>query len=146
MTAGRELDALVAEKVMGWQRFPYVLPGAGQHVDGDVVERWGATTVTVNYCPPGRVHVSTIRTVPFYSTSIDAAWTVVEKLRDTNASVELSAYRHEVKDDVPLLNRVAVWGGNAIGMETKVAETTAETMPLAICRAALAAVGVEVPA
>lgn len=70
MEAGRELDALVAEKVMGWTMFSYQMLGSG----GAGEFRW---------IPPGRRdHVSNIAPVPRYSTDIAAAWEVVEKVTE----------------------------------------------------------------
>ena len=66
----RELDALVAEKVMGWQDarafFPW--PESGVMLD--------------NYAmmPPYGGAIRDIAHVPCYSTDIAAAWEVVEKL------------------------------------------------------------------
>jgi len=61
----RALDAQVAEEVMGWQRFPYLMePAPG----------------TVRYCPPGRVHVSTIEKVPPYSTDYTAVRLVEDEI------------------------------------------------------------------
>ena len=59
MNAGRELDALVAEKVMGWTNVRFICHGLSLRgeVDGEPSEK-----------------------VPFYSVDIDAAWDVVEKI------------------------------------------------------------------
>ena len=65
MTPGRELDALVAERVMGWkiaEHYPY----GGSH--GGIPNANG--TLRGVY----------IRSVPFYSTDIAAAWGVVEHI------------------------------------------------------------------
>lgn len=58
MTPGRELDALVAEKVMGYKRLEPTL---------DWPERW--------LCDDRK-----LGGIPAYSTDIAAAWEVVEKL------------------------------------------------------------------
>jgi hypothetical protein len=63
MEAGRELDALIAERVMGWRQtlfsnFPDQLEPPDE---------------------PGKA-----RSVPHYSTDIAAAWLVVEKMRLTH--------------------------------------------------------------
>lgn len=57
--AGRELDALVAERIMGWTRL---------HVDGELFG-----------IPPGHMQEAL---VPSYSMDMAAAWGVVERLRD----------------------------------------------------------------
>jgi hypothetical protein len=76
LEAGRELDALIAEKVMGfaWEIFPddrYAImrvPGtnwcAADHSYGDDGTRY-------------------TEFLPAYSTDLAAAWLVVEKIRDT---------------------------------------------------------------
>jgi hypothetical protein len=63
VNAGRELDALVAEKVMGAK--PWIAPG----------------------------HGPTALNPPRYSTDIGAAWAVVEKLSREVGSVEVKTHR-----------------------------------------------------
>jgi hypothetical protein len=62
MKAGRELDALIAEKVMGW-----VLPPHSSVVG----QMWVET-------PSGRVHPK----LPEFSSNISDAWQVVEKMKE----------------------------------------------------------------
>lgn len=75
MKAGRELDALVAEKVMGWKLEPYtrciqVLPvEAGRPPEGADTSKLKPFNNIGSY------------EIPHYSTAIAAAWEVVEKLR-----------------------------------------------------------------
>ena len=130
MNAGRELDALVAEKVMGWQEFPYLILSDDR----------------LSYCPPGPVHISTVREVPPYSTSIAAAWEVVEKLRAMNSTLELYSPGALVNDEMGIhavewqatfKSWEEPWGPHGPSVE-------AQTAPHAICLAALKAVGVEV--
>jgi len=68
--AGLELDALVAEKVMGWQM---VCDDCGDGVD---------STGTPNECPK-------------FSSDIAAAWEVVEKLKPTHRQVVIDRHRGE---------------------------------------------------
>lgn len=63
LPAGRELDALVAEKVMGWT----MLASCPMHISG-------CSTAGI---APGQQYSSH---VPDYSTSIEAAWQVVGKI------------------------------------------------------------------
>ena len=121
MEAGRELDALVAEKVMGfyWR---------------DVNEHQRAL------CPPGIDDFFEIlwgedldKYVPDYSTDITAAWLVVEK------------HPHYF-----ILSRTNDWRGPGMLGDPKKwvcrfyaperFKVVADTAPLAICRAALKAV------
>ena len=83
MNAGRELDALIAEQVMGWR----CDPGLANEPDG--------TINTAFWYPPewdtelgawpstmGRQQHGPYDLVPHYSTSIADAWLVVEKFRE----------------------------------------------------------------
>lgn len=63
--AGRELDALIAEKVMGWTDLE-----VGLH--SGILKQLGKK--------PDRTFDSTMSVVPRYSEDIGAAWQVVEKL------------------------------------------------------------------
>lgn len=64
MEAGRELDALIAEKVMGWSYKPYYNGGGEWVKDGRKVAFGGFDGGSL----------------PRYSTDIAAAWLVVEKM------------------------------------------------------------------
>ena len=112
LEAGPELDALVAEKVMGWRmiRNDPLLSHTGW-IDGDGRKR-------TRYDPPP------------YSTDIAAAWEVLEKFPwfriDNRGDYEGNqAFMVELSDDAKNLSG-KMW---------------APTAPLAICRAALRAVG-----
>ena len=108
----RELDALVAEKVMGWKRFTYQL-------------RRGVPLV-----PPGEaLHISNICEPPHYSTDLNAAMQAMEKAAGQN-DVFMSRI---VGDDGKMR-----WMVEIDGMGTGIADTLAEAM----CRASLAALGV----
>lgn len=119
MNAGRELDALVAEKVMGWS-------GIDKKWDYETNESFlGGKTPDWD----GRQFYE----VPHYSTDIAAAWLVVEKLRTPNWEFQLDH------------TRFMIWHCR---IETTAGEGSAssdssqgETAPLAICLAALKAVG-----
>ncbi len=97
MKAGRELDILVAQKVMGWSPIE-----------------------STEYCP-------------WYSRDISSAWQVVVKL--TSDMVWLS-----------LLNYFGGWSAIFDNREHHGIQCEASTAEVAICLAALAAVGYEVPA
>ena len=118
MRAGRELDALVAEKVMGM---------VDNRPSGRSGEMWG---IMDWYAPGEPVWVGDF---PLYSTDISAAWEVVEKMRekgfylDTN-NRQPEGYWCEFADEGYEV------GGQAFG----------ESEPHAICLASLRALGVEV--
>jgi hypothetical protein len=116
MKAGRKLDALIAEKVMGWKLCPgetYVY----ETPDGD--------TKAIQFHK--------------FSENIADAWLVLEKLKADGMDIMVRwAAKHsgESYRDVWLC-----W----IAKDGKVGDGThADTAPLAICLAALKAVGVEV--
>ena len=107
-TAGRDLDALIAEKVMKLQviRFsgnPLVYATTKSDEDG--------------------------KYLPCYSTAIADAWTVVEKLgKAFEVHYREGAFSCLIEE------------GDEVTAHY-IAEATAETAPLAICLAALKAVG-----
>lgn len=136
--AGREMDAQVAEKVMGatWR-------------DSDSVDR-AVCTMRKMCGRPKRALVLAGRvmcwqsvsgamlipddgphdTLPHYSTDIAAAWLVVEKLRadgwDFNFDHDVGRSAHALFTRRPILSDCLF-------------EQYADTAPLAICKAALAA-------
>jgi hypothetical protein len=118
MPAGKDLDILIAEEVMGlcahdWKLIP--------HEDDDGVcricqkchlEFWGL-------CPPiYGCHYGS------YSTDISAAWEVLEKM---GSSYELKSIHHPSGT----VHKATFWRG-MMGFPVE-----AETAPLAICRSAL---------
>ena len=123
MEAGRELDALIAEKVMGQDtRWLEVLHG--EHRLVWFKQNWGYGD-----------------DVPHYSTRIQDAWLVVEKMTgdgfcpalifDDNGSwvMAFDGIQNLPEDDDPLITSFCI--------ESKM---IADTAPLAICLAALKAV------
>jgi len=115
--AGRELDALVAEKVMGW-----CVGSDGEEVFYDDKRGW----VCKPHCKP----IISQGIVAYYSTSISAAWEVVEKLAVSGkCSFAIERFRNK-----PYSWQVEF--GLGVGWTVY-----ADTAPLAICLAALKAVG-----
>ena len=108
MKAGRELDALIAEKVMGKP------------------VKWGKTPTT-KY-PIAVAH---------YSTQIADAWLVVEKMEEHNDIVLFDIVRKtHVYNELYWFARF-----RTVLVERPNSITKADTAPLAICLAALKAVG-----
>lgn len=101
LQAGRELDALIAEKVMEWTQCGF----------DEIGQEW---TGIPEGGQPGYHSV-----IPSYTTNIAAAWQVVEKL-----GMQCGFSIHE-KEPFAMHNGISL---------------VAETVPLAICRAALKAV------
>ena len=113
----RELDALVAENIMGWhnENYPSALP-------------WTA--------PAGRCYAFT--EIPHYRTDIAAAWEVVEAVYKKTGSWILVA---------PSLDRyVAYEQTGCADPDFGAFCEYADSAPRAICLAALKSVGAEVPA
>ena len=134
MNAGRELDALVAEKVMGFhwvdewqgQPGPYLVSPHGylagwRRDDGGITAHLDGVTPDV--------------VLPNYSTDIAAAWEVVENLADRGWKVDVQnryypCWAVHVHFPVPDYRNV---------FETS--ELLVGAVPFAICLAALKAVG-----
>lgn len=135
LLAGRELDALIAEKVMGWKRIP-VPPDANGHFAGEALMQTDPPP-NFRWNPLGKIPFDTW--VPHFSTDIAAAWQVVEKLVAEGYCPAL------------LYDDEGHWGLFFDGVsqaeaqpESYVVFTTpawADTAPLAICLAALKAKG-----
>jgi len=127
MNAGRELDALVAEKVMGWRDVT-----DRRHNDG----KWtGLYDVDDSH--------SVIDDLPYYSIDISAAWQVVSRMRALGYELDLH-HKHlncYGKPDPRCTHTHAIFRGNT---RDKTHDGGAlETDPAhAICRAALRACGV----
>jgi hypothetical protein len=128
----REIDALVAEKVMGCKVKVY------EYGHGEVL-----------FCECGNGQHSTDeerhddRRIPgdpyelmHFSSDIAAAWLVVEEVTNRIGSQYVAVQHCFVNDDDD-------WGWSVTLGDV---QAQAATVPLAICLAALKAVGVEVPA
>jgi hypothetical protein len=115
----REIDALVAEKVMGWTR-----TASGWHHE----------------CPSAGPDGVNIAAPPHFSTDIAAAWQVAEKLGLTVTPMSVRGIRKwgsarcNYFQGPPLV---------AVGMTKGRDWETAETAPMAICLAALRWVGIQ---
>ncbi len=121
MEAGREMDALVATKVMGWEDDPEVPYWDARDVNGQVI------------------HVSR-RWSP--STDIAAAWEVFEFLSKNSVEVAVSCNgveRATIGHDSDGWS-CSVWWFKDIESSHAIEGIYADTAPLAICKAALLAV------
>lgn len=114
----RAIDRLVAEKVMGWEWIESLCCWCPTHKDATLAE----TRSKREWLP---------------STSIACAWEVVEKMRDGNRKVSMETIFAGGK----LHNDVVVSG--SIADLASIGCADEETMPFAICIAALHAVGVD---
>lgn len=133
MTPGRELDAIVAEKVMGYRFEPgdpaSIEAAKTDHTQPYLVDRWYMTGITY------------IEKLPKFSTDIAAAWAVFEHLHKQDPDMSFSLHYFSMGDGCDE-DKWTV-GIKALDMETH-CDRSAPTAQLAICLAALKAVGVEV--
>lgn len=114
--AGRELDALIAEKVMGWTvEVRTAIPPSGLLADPRITE------------PQYRAEFGW-RRVPYFSTQIADAWAAFARM------VELGYSHPMVRYDTERTGKAwtAAFGG---------ARGDGHSAPSAICRAALTAIG-----
>lgn len=125
--AGKKLDALVAEKVLGCK----------------VVRYNSAVTSAGCECPDER-HTTPEQSdeLKDYSTSLTAAWEVVEVMRRDGFSFKL--WQHDGPDDEAVVTFVCSSGpcpkhGNTVCNHHGAYGVEAGTLPLAICTAALIA-------
>lgn len=125
-TPGRKLDALIAVQVMGWTAVHE--EGIGDY-DG---EEFVVEYVELRGIPPAGVHVLYHFTgescIPRYSTSIEAAWMVVEKMFKDGFGFNMFRDQNDAAPEW----ECEFWN--------RAVSATAPTAPLAICLAALKAV------
>jgi len=132
LKAGRELDALVAEKVMGWHD-PQDPEWNGWKDCGLLI--WQDSMIRPRDKPPvnskaGWMAYGVVDRVPAFSTDIAAAWEVVEKLHQRFPTIHLSLGAPNQR-----------WYCSFFGtVDDKGSALEADTAPLAICLAALKAV------
>jgi hypothetical protein len=131
MNAGRELDALVAEKVMGWKPDPARCRLCG----------W---PLSDGMCTPDNCSLRPLPIVPYdippdYSTDIAAAWQVVEHLRERDIWLDSLEQKWESE-----MTRV-IFGWRDPERGALFAQEMGDTPAHAICLAALRAVGMEIP-
>jgi hypothetical protein len=135
MEAGREMDALIAENLFGWQyseKWGQLIP-AGQPDEVWSEYRWSEEDRTFARYPDGMLPGVSYRgdkpTIENYSTDMKAAWEVVERMQ-ANRNVLSLTYLVDT-------NQKMVWQAE-FRLGSFVA--WADTAPLAICRASLLAV------
>jgi hypothetical protein len=151
--AGRELDALVAEKVMGWtgkkivygwsdrvkRLYPLLVFTEGGSYVGDFGPFVDEEGNKIQYGKPHRVYHA-----PPYSTDIKAAWEVAEMMRKKPVCYLGEEYGAFIADTINIYQCCSSkWTcliGTTANDDDPEFEAHAETAPLAICHAALKAV------
>lgn len=131
MKANRPIDAMIAEHVMNTEKYWSIRWGGSGYGDFPTYDE--AVIHALKYFGDRRAAIIPYWDEPCYSTDISAAWQVVEKLRETWA--------------IELHGREGVWNclveeGDEVTAHF-IATAEADTASLAICLAALKAVGVE---
>ncbi len=119
MDAGRDLDALVAEKVLGWR-----------HI------KWERTTPLGR--SPKNLLSLVLEEVPYYSTDIAAAWQVVERMRSTIVSKRQNFLFYLVE-----VISARIFPNGAHNPRIDMSQIMLHVQPVDICIAALKAVGYE---
>jgi hypothetical protein len=120
MKSGRELDALVAEKVMRWKRVPSAMQGWS--VGWEIPEG--------SRFAPGWALFT-----PGFSTSIEAAWEVVERIK------AIGCVDIQVLHGGTYQVQIDRYGASAGWDSAFVESTEGESAPHAICLAALKSIG-----
>lgn len=137
MKAGRELDALVAEKVMGWKPPDDIetLRFFDERYRNSAFNPVSQNEFWLGFNEDGS---RCLMRLPYYSTDIAAAWEILEhfRLQDKGLLIEADKRGYTVTN----ANDFMLRGWDA----GQVFEINAATAPLAICLAALKAVGVKI--
>lgn len=137
LIAGRDLDALIAEKVMGWTWRKNTKVRSGGLPDFAAGTRTlspdddcGMLKRATGNEP---ISVGLMRRVPYYSSNIADAWSVVAKMRKQDFSLDM-----QISSGPMNSCRVQFWPNDCADEDGIV---FADHAPEAICRAALAAIG-----
>jgi len=132
MTAGREMDALLAEKVMGYTLSDLSLLAYPKYKLFDI---------------ESGEFSGYVKEVPHYSTDIAASWEVAGRLTKIQCGDDFYAFEI-TKKHYGWWVRVKhpLWMGihNELGKNYEMYQAYADTAPLAICRCALKVEGVEI--
>ena len=137
MKAGRELDALIAEKVMGWSALRGIDEISKHFPDTSKIYSPHLAEVWINDAGE-RMACKECGNMPAYSAQIADAWLVVEKMSTTTKEFWKLKYFST--------GAIAIFdyeGGRDLPWIAGEHEGDAEEMPEAICLAALKAVGYE---
>lgn len=138
---GRELDALVAEKVMGLQVETDPLKYFSGAAVAEHVEHFGKYRRVESIS--GGADIPLFWKLPHYSTDISAAWEVVEWFRKNKKALGFSFDVHWLDPDWRIENYDTGYSGYLYRgwKEGQEFDVQSSTFPHAICLAALKAVG-----
>lgn len=137
LQAGREMDALVAELVMGESK-----PSLDGITIDDVFRHntyspGGAWYITAQFENGDIPYWDPVR----YSTDIADAWKIIEKLRAEGKGIQVMTVSDWDVDDSPIIWQCFISATSRIFSRPQMGDAwaNANTAPLAICRAALIA-------
>lgn len=133
MPAGREMDVLIAEKVMQLDHYEHRWEADGECEKCKCVTDFHSGRIYLNY---KKIDYRDCTNPDPYSTDISAAWEVVDEIKDKWGMVNLE-YSHDKELDPPDADKWSVYFD--IDFDDSFM-AFADTAPLAICRAALLAV------
>lgn len=134
MPAGRDIDELVAEKVMGWDH---------NHKINECEDRWYSYCEYCGYSPRfEEVRPGECDTPPRYSMYIDYAWEVVKKLKSQGWSCSIVWDNlNEAPDDIVKYEWHVGFDFYTDDIaDFKYSDADSDSVELAICQAALMAV------
>lgn len=145
LPAGRELDALVAEKVMGWRWYVFTIAASGENVRA-IFPPDDTAPVRFGYLPWKRGdhdwRIANGGYPPAFSTDIAAAWEVVAEMEKRGQWCQVERCRR-----VGWCVTFAADPGAhcSPAYEDEGIIDCASTVPLSICRAALKVLSVPAP-
>lgn len=123
----REIDRLIAEKIMGWTDIKYEIAGFGDGRNNTIEGPWSEWRGKRSAAP-----WILSESIPYYSTDITLAWEIVDRL----------VYKWDF-----ILYRDSGFGWTVYdgprSLEDRMSLANAETAPLAICLAALRVMNVD---
>lgn len=123
--AGRELDQEIAETIFGW---------AVEHVPGVGAYCWTVNTTEDWHAYAARSEAEAWDYAPYYSTDMSAAWTIVEHVHTW-----IFSKRQRFFAALYIMGKTEGGFASWPGMLTLFGKGDYPTFPLALCRAALAA-------
>jgi hypothetical protein len=137
MNPGRELDAVVAEKVMGWKRMSYhqTQPTNKYYMDRhELTSYWYDKDGREVFLAEPSDCIDCGSDFPAWSPSarIDHAWMVVDKLAARQIEIEVRSAYDICRDQM-------IWRTKTFSLRQ--VQAVADTAPHAICLAALEVVG-----
>lgn len=135
MTAGRELDALVADGVMG-----IVWDESRCRMCGWLVAQTQEQGCTKDLCAFVEPPATRADEPAHYSTDIAAAWKVVDRMRELGfgCKIDVEPKAHDMKPAVEFYD----YSSDSMD-DYKDGHAWDEAVPCAICRAALQALGIK---